>query len=66
MKTHSRMWFLEQVAETKRDIEQWPNWMKEGKRVATASFPHVGESDASTLGKKSTSNQVLSKRKAHG
>ncbi len=44
MKIHSREWFLQQIAETKSGIaEQWPSWMKEGKAVAVASFPRVGE-----------------------
>ncbi len=44
MKPHSREWFLQQVANTRKDItERWPDWMKEGRTVATASFPRVGE-----------------------
>jgi hypothetical protein len=43
MKTHSREWFLKQVANARDDIAQWPDWMKEGRRIATASFPQVGE-----------------------
>jgi hypothetical protein len=44
MKTHSREWFLQQVADTRKGIsESWPNWMKEGRTVATASFPRVGD-----------------------
>lgn len=42
MEIHSREWFLQQVAIAKKDVAQWPSWMKEGKTVATASFPRVG------------------------
>jgi hypothetical protein len=42
VKTHSRSWFLQQVAITRQAIaEQWPDWMKEGRTVATAHFPIV-------------------------
>lgn len=44
MKTHSREWFLQQIASAKRNVEEeWPSWMKEAKMVATASFPKIGE-----------------------
>lgn len=50
MKTHSRSWFLQQVAITRQAIaEQWPDWMKEGRTVATAHFPIVpGDSMSGT------------------
>jgi hypothetical protein len=31
--------FLAQFDETKELISQWPDWMKDAARVATASFP---------------------------
>lgn len=43
LKTHSRDWFVKQVDAVKRDVAEWPQWMKEGRTVATASFPKVGE-----------------------
>lgn len=60
MKTHSREWFLRQVADAKKSIDQWPDWMKEGKRVATASFPQVGPDQkrvTTTLGEKKGTNR---------
>jgi hypothetical protein len=62
MKTHSREWFLKQVANARDDIAQWPEWMKEGSRVATASFPRVGDVNTRTS-VKSVSGQFLGKKK---
>jgi len=43
MKTHSREWFRQQIAETKKEISSWPPAMKEARVVATASFPKIPE-----------------------
>lgn len=32
--------FLGQFANSEQSIEQWPTWMQEATKVATASFPH--------------------------
>ena len=37
--THSREWFRQQIDDSRRESETWPGWMKEARRVATASFP---------------------------
>ena len=47
LKTHSRDWFVKQVDAVKKDVADWPQWMKEGRTVATASFPKVGEDKSS-------------------
>ena len=63
MKTHSREWFLQQVADARKNIEQWPDWMKEGRRVATASFPQVGEDGKTVM--KNQDGEHTAKKKAH-
>jgi hypothetical protein len=42
MKLHSQEWFAHQVEENKKQIERWPNWMRETARVATTSLPKAG------------------------
>lgn len=63
MKTHSREWFLKQIADARSDIAQWPDWMKEGRRIATASFPHVGEDKKKSV---ETEGAQDAKKKTHG
>lgn len=31
--------FLEQFATSKKNVSDWPNWMQESAKIATASFP---------------------------
>lgn len=61
MKTHSREWFQKQVADARKDIELWPEWMREGRRVATASFPQVGEEVKSETGRENTQEAAKDK-----
>jgi hypothetical protein len=39
-KIHSREWFMERIAETKREIASGPAWMQ-GETTVAASFPHT-------------------------
>lgn len=47
MKMHSREWFLQQRENARNDIERWPEWMKEGRTVATAHFQRVPAAESS-------------------
>ena len=35
--------FLGQFAESRKNIETWPSWMRESAITASASFPKSGE-----------------------
>ena len=37
--------FLQQFASSKKDLDDWPAWMKESAKVASASFPKTHRSD---------------------
>jgi hypothetical protein len=41
MKTHSKEWFITQIAEAKREISTWPASMREARVVAAAAFPKI-------------------------
>jgi hypothetical protein len=46
--------FLAQFSESKQRIEEWPSWMRDSAKVATASFPkpaHTAESDKRKAGR---------------
>jgi len=59
MSTQAMKSFLNQFTTSRQRIDEWPSWMQDSAKVATASFPKPSHSTASQKQK----NQAVSSGK---